>query len=92
MKKIIRPEGPAKKITLLRYCPKKKSGPDLNPRPPPPPEYQMDVPYAPHFLLMIAEVINRNLLDFHFNLSGIDCKVTSSNSNDSVVFQSLTIF
>ena len=23
MKKIIRPEGPAKKITLLRYCPKK---------------------------------------------------------------------
>ena len=42
MKKIIRPEGPAKKITLLRYCPKKFFGPRHKSQPPPPPEYQMD--------------------------------------------------
>ena len=43
MKKIIRPEGPAKKIILLRFCPKKISrpGPKFQ-APPPPPEYQMD--------------------------------------------------
>ena len=43
MKKIIRPEGPAKKIILLRYGPKKYFGPDQKPKPPPPwIEYQMD--------------------------------------------------
>ena len=42
-KKIIRPEGPAKKIILLWFCPKKYLGPDQKPKPPPPPpEYQMD--------------------------------------------------
>ena len=40
MKKIIRPEGPAKKITLLRYCPKKIFRP--RPKSQAPPEYQMD--------------------------------------------------
>ena len=38
---IIRPEGPAKKIILLPFCPKKYFGPDQKPKPPPP-EYQMD--------------------------------------------------
>ena len=44
MKKIIRPEGPAKKINLLRYCPKKifRPRPKSQLPPPPPPEYQMD--------------------------------------------------
>ena len=41
MKKIIRTEGPAKKITLLRYCPKKNFWPRHKSQPPPP-EYQMD--------------------------------------------------
>ena len=35
MKKIIWPEGPAKKIILLRFCPKKIPSA-------PPPEYQMN--------------------------------------------------
>ena len=35
MKKIIRPEGPAKKITLLRYCPKKKFRPRPKSQAPP---------------------------------------------------------
>ena len=43
-KKIIRPEGPAKKIILLRFCPKKIfwPGPKTQAPPPPRPEYQMD--------------------------------------------------
>ena len=41
-KKIIRPEGPSKKIILLWFCPKKILGPTQNPSPPPPREYQMD--------------------------------------------------
>ena len=32
-----------------------------------------------------------NLLDFHFNLFGIDRTIPSSNTNDSVAFQSFTI-
>ena len=32
-----------------------------------------------------------NLLNFHFNLFGIDHTITSSNANYSVVFQSFTI-
>ena len=36
MKKIIRPEGPAKKITLIRYCPKKIFRPRHKSQPPPP--------------------------------------------------------
>ena len=40
MKKIIRPEGPAKKIILLRYGPKKIFWP--GPKTQAPPEYQMD--------------------------------------------------
>ena len=39
MKKIIRPEGPAKKVILLRFCPKKYLGPDQKTNPP---EYQLD--------------------------------------------------
>ena len=35
MKKIIRPEGPAKKIILLRYCPKKIFRPRPKSQPPP---------------------------------------------------------
>ena len=35
MKKKIRPEVPAKKIILLRFCPKKYLGPDQKPKPPP---------------------------------------------------------
>ena len=34
-KKIIRPEGPAKKIILLWFCPKKYLCPDQNSKPPP---------------------------------------------------------
>ena len=40
MKKKIRPEGPAKKIILLRFCLKKISWP--GPKTQAPPEYQMD--------------------------------------------------
>ena len=40
-KKIIRPKGPAKKITSLRYCPKKIFWPRHKSQPPPP-KYQMD--------------------------------------------------
>ena len=40
-KKIIRPEGPAKKIILLQNCPKKISWPGKKFQAPPP-EYQMD--------------------------------------------------
>ena len=35
--------------------------------------------------------MGHNLLDFHFNLFGIDCTIPSSNANDSVTFQSFTI-
>ena len=35
--------------------------------------------------------MGHNLLDFHFNLFGIDRTITSSNTNDSVAFQSFTI-
>ena len=35
--------------------------------------------------------MGHNLLDFHFNLFGIDCTIPSSNANDSVAFQSFTI-
>ena len=38
MKKIIRPEGPAKKINLLRYCPEKNFRPRPKSQPPPPPQ------------------------------------------------------
>ena len=41
MKKNNRPEGPAKKIILLRFCPKKISWPGPKTQAPPP-EYQMD--------------------------------------------------
>ena len=43
MKKIIRPEGPAKKVILLRFSPKKISrpGPKFQAQPPPP-KYQTD--------------------------------------------------
>ena len=40
-KKIIRSERPAKKIILLRFCPKKISWPGPKTQGPPP-EYQMD--------------------------------------------------
>ena len=42
MKKIIRPEGPAKKITLLRYCPNKIFQPSPRPPLPPPPKFHDD--------------------------------------------------
>ena len=41
-KKIIRPEGPAKKIILLRFCPKKIFWPGPKTQAPLPLEYQMD--------------------------------------------------
>ena len=52
MKKIIRPEGPAKKIILLRFCLKKISWPGPKTQAPPPPEYQMD--RALHVLMYLS--------------------------------------
>ena len=36
--------------------------------------------------------MGRNLLDFYFNLSGIDHTITPSNANDSVAFLSFAVF
>ena len=44
-KKIIQPEGPTKKIILLRFCLKKISRPGQ--KNPSPPEYQMDCALQP---------------------------------------------
>ena len=51
-----------------------------------------NISYAPHILLMNEQrLMGHNLLYFHFNLFGIDRTIPSSNTNDSVAFQSFTI-
>ena len=58
---IIRPEGPAKKIILLRFCLKKNIlAQTRNPSPPPPLEYQMDrglQTYSPSHIVQTTEFL-----------------------------------
>ena len=46
-----------------------------------------NISFAPHILLMAPE----DVLNYHFNLFGIDHTITTLNTNFSVAFQSFTI-